>query len=221
MEHPPMTRTHASRRTIGALALIAALALTGCRGGGSSPSSSVPSGSASGSVQPSAPASTSASSEPSASAAPSEATESLPAFACVPSVAIASTTARAQITDVRIGTHDGYDRVVFEFDSGLPDAVIDGALPPFYADPSGEEITIAGSAFLKLTMHGASRVAPDGVVTYGGSTDFEPGFDRLVQLVEGGDFEAVSTWYLGLDGGSCFRVLTLADPSRLVIDIEH
>jgi hypothetical protein len=215
-----MTRTQASRRILGALVLVAGIALVGCTTGSPSPSSAGSSGSpiASASVAPSVPAS---SVEPSASATSEEPTESLPAFACVPSVTIASTTDRAQITDVRIGTHDGYDRVVFEFDSGLPDAVIEGVLPPFYADPSGLEIEVTGSAFLKVTMHGASKVSPDGVVTYGGSTNFEPEFDRLLQLLEGGDFEAVSTWYLGLDGGSCFRVLTLSDPSRLVIDIEH
>jgi hypothetical protein len=211
-----MTRTHSSRRMFGAFLLIAGFTLAGCAAVGSSPSA--PSSlAASASAEPSLPASAGASVPPSAS----EPTESLPAFACTPSVTIASTTDRAQITDVRVGTHDGYDRVVFEFDSGLPDAVIEGVLPPFYADPSGLEIEVAGSAFLKVTMHGGTKVSPDGVVTYDGSTDFEPGFERLVQLVEAGDFEAVSTWYLGLDGGSCIRVLTLADPVRLVIDVEH
>ena len=42
-----------------------------------------------------------------------------------------------------------------------------------------------------------------------------------MQLVQGGDFEALSTWFLGLDGGGCYRVFTLTSPSRLVIDIEH
>lgn len=211
-----MTRTHSSRRIFGAFLLIAGLTLAGCAAAGPSPS--VPGSlAASASAEPSVPASAAASVPPSAS----EPTESLPAFACTPSVTIASTTDRAQITDVRVGTHDGYDRVVFEFDSGLPDAVIEGVLPPFYADPSGFEIEVAGSAFLRVTMHDGTKVSPDGVVTYDGSTDFEPGFERLVQLLEGGDFEALSTWYLGLDGGSCIRVLTLADPVRLVIDIEH
>jgi hypothetical protein len=215
-----MTRQPLSRRILGALALIASIILAGCNAG--SPSVE-PSGSsvAPSSVEPSGTASTTASVEPSAGESATEPTESLPPFACTPSVSIASTTDRAQITDVRVGTHDGYDRVVFEFASGLPDAVIEAALPPFYADPSGLEIDVAGTAFLKVTMHGASKVSPDGGVTYGGATDFEPGFDQLVQLVEGGDFEAVSTWYLGLDGGGCIRVLTLAAPSRLVIDIEH
>jgi len=218
-----MTRQPLSRPALGALAMIAGIVLAGCTAGSPSPSSTEPSGSsvASGSAEPSVAASAAASVEPSAAKSASEPTESLPPFACTPSVTTAKTTDRAQITDVRVGTHDGYDRVVFEFASGLPDAVIEGALPPFYADPSGLEIHVDGTAFLKVTMHGASKVSPDGGVTYNGPTTFEPGFDQLVQLIESGDFEAVSTWYLGLGGGGCIRVLILSAPSRLVIDIEH
>ena len=213
-----MTRMQPSRRPLGALVLITGIVLAGCTG--ASPSVA-PSGTQlpSPSVEPSTAASLPASVE--ASAAASEPTQSLVPFACVPSVTVPSTTQRAQVTDVRVGTHDGYDRVVFEFASGLPDAVIEGVLPPLYADPSGLEMEVAGTAFLRVTMHGATKVSPEGGVTYSGSTNFAPGFDRLVQLIEGGDSEAVSTWYLGLNGGGCIRVLTLADPSRIVIDIEH
>ncbi|MEP7040453.1 MAG: hypothetical protein ABI864_02655 [Chloroflexota bacterium] len=216
-----MSRPHSSRHIFGALALIAGITLAGCTPAGSSSESIAPSSSAAGSVEPSVATSVGASVEPSTRATAEEPTESLPPFACTPSVTTAKTTDRAQITDVRVGTHDGYDRVVFEFASGLPDAVIEAVLPPFYADPSGLAVEVAGSAFLKLTMHGASKISAGGGVTYSGSTNFEPGFDQLAQLVEGGDFEAVSTWYLGLNGGGCIRVLTLADPSRIVIDIEH
>jgi hypothetical protein len=42
----------------------------------------------------------------------------------------------------------------------------------------------------------------------------------VTSLVEGGDFEAVSTWYVGVHGpGACVRVTTLEGPSRLAIDI--
>ncbi len=217
-----MTSSQHSRRTIGALALVAALALAACTRAGSSPEPS-DSATSSASASPSAAASLPASETASASgsAAPSEPTESLPPFACTPTVTLPATTDRAQITDVRVGTHAGYDRVVFEFASGLPDVKIEGVLPPMYADPSGLPIEVAGSGFLQLTLHGGTKVTPSGGVTYAGPTNFEPGFDRLLQLIEGGDFEAVSTWYLGLDGGSCIRVLTLSAPSRLVIDIEH
>lgn len=213
-----MTRMQLSRPSLGALALIVSMALAGCAAGSPSVAPS-DSAIASASAEPSISASQPASAEPSAIA--SEPTDSLPPFACTPSVTIPSTTDRAQITDVRVGTHDGYDRVVFEFASGIPDATIEGVLPPLYEDGSGLEMHVAGTAFLKVTMHDASRVSPDGGVTYDGPTDFEPGFDRLEQLTEGGDYEAVSTWYVGLNGAGCFRVMTLADPSRLVIDIEH
>jgi len=216
-----MTRSQLWRPTAGALALIGILALAACTPAGSPPNS--PGGGGSSSSEPSPAASGAASVEPSASVAASEAepTESLPAFACAPSVTIASTTDRAQITDVRVGTHDGYDRIVFEFASGLPQTVIKPVLAPLYADPSGLEVDVTGTAFLQVVMTGGTKVSPSGGVTYAGPTNFEPDFDQLAQLIEAGDFEAVSTWYLGLKTGGCIRVLTLPDPSRLVIDIEH
>ncbi|MEX0710287.1 MAG: hypothetical protein WD116_03685 [Chloroflexota bacterium] len=220
-----MTRSPMTRRMAAALTLIAVLAVAGCTAASPSPSSGPPSASAS--LAPSTSPSEAASASPSAaasvpaSAAPSEPTESLPAFACTPTVAIPATAERAQITDVRVAEHAGYDRVVFEFTGGIPQTLIEAVLPPFHQDGSGLPFDVNGTAFLQLTMDNASRVSPDGVVTYAGPTEFEPDLPQVVHLIEGGDFEAVSTWYLGLDGGGCLRVLTLATPSRLVIDIEH
>ena len=195
-----MTRSPTSCRTAAALALIVGLLLAGCAAGGPSPS---------------------ATGSGSAAASASEPTESLPPFACAPTITIPATADRAQITDVRVSTHQAYDRVVFEFAGGIPQTVIAGVLPPFFRDPSGLPVDVAGATFLNVTMHGGTKLRPEGGVTYAGSTNFEPAFAQLVQLIEGGDFEAISTWYLGLDPGGCIRVLTLAGPSRLVIDIEH
>jgi hypothetical protein len=128
---------------------------------------------------------------------------------------------RAQITDVRVGTHDGYDRVVFEFDSGIPQFTLEEATPPLLRDPSGLEIDVEGNAFWRLVMHGGTAALPDGGASYNGPTDFTPNFPKLSELVSAGDFEAVSSWYIGLDDESCVRVLTLNEPSRLVIDIEQ
>lgn len=216
-----MTRSHLSRPTAGALVLIAGIALAACTPG-SSPSSSIAASGSPSSAEP-AGGSVAASVAPSASAEASstEPTESLAAFACSPSVTIAATTDRAQITDVRVGTHAGYDRVVFEFASGLPQTVIEAVLPPFYADPSGLPIDVTGTAFLRVVMTGGTKVSPAGGTTYAGPTHFEPDFDQLAQLIEGGDFEAVSTWYVGLGTKSCVRVFTLAGPARLVVDIQH
>jgi hypothetical protein len=44
----------------------------------------------------------------------------------------------------------------------------------------------------------------------------------VVSLVEGGDFEAASTWYVGVRGlGACIRVTALEQPNRLVLDIAQ
>ena len=65
-------------------------------------------------------------------------------FTCDLPIHVDQTVARANITDVRTGTHDGYDRVVFEFADGLPEASLERAEPPFTHDASGEPIAVAG-----------------------------------------------------------------------------
>ena len=134
-----------------------------------------------------------------------------------------ATVARANIVDVRMATHDGYDRVVFEFVDGLPEVTLDRAEPPFTHDASGAPIDVEGTSFLRLTMRGGTKQTEDGTSSYDGPTEFDPGFPTLVDLVEGGDFEAQSTWYFGLSSEQCMRVLALTDDGapRLVIDVEN
>jgi hypothetical protein len=134
-----------------------------------------------------------------------------------------ATVAKANIVDVRMATHDGFDRVVFEFTDGLPEVTLDRADPPFTHDASGAPIDVEGTSFLRLTMRGGTKQTDDGTSSYDGPTEFGPGFPTLVDLVEGGDFEAQSTWYFGLSSEACVRVMALTDDGapRLVIDVEN
>jgi len=134
-----------------------------------------------------------------------------------------ATVARANIVDVRMATHDGFDRVVFEFVDGLPEVTLSRAEPPFTQDASGLPIEVEGTSFLRLTMRGGTKQTDEGTSSYDGPTEFDPGFPTLVDLVEGGDFEAQSTWYFGLSAEACVRVLALTDDGapRLVIDVEN
>jgi hypothetical protein len=210
-----MPRRH---RTLipGAIAL--ALATSACFGGGASPSAS---------AEPSAPVSqpsaTPGSSVTAPSAAPSEAAPT--EFTCDLPIHLDATTAIANITDVRVATHEGFDRVVFEFAGGLPEVILERASPPFAHDASGEPIDVDGSSFLRLTLVGGTKQMPDGSSSYEGPRDFSTAFPTLVHLVEGGDFEARSTWYLGLSSEACVNVFTLNAEGdsgpRLVIDLEQ
>jgi hypothetical protein len=184
-----------------------------------SPQSSLPSPTAVGSPS----AGESPAGSPASSPAPS-ASEELGAFTCDLPIIEDASVPRANITDVRVGEHDGFDRVVFEFEQGLPEITLDRASPPFTHDASGMPIDVEGDSFLRLTMRGGTKQTDTGTSSYAGPTEFAPGFDELVHLVEGGDFEAQSTWYLGLDEDDevCVRVTGLeGDGSpRLVIDLE-
>jgi hypothetical protein len=181
----------------------------------SPPSSAAPSTPASASPPASPPASVPPSAEPIPS-------DELGEFTCELPIVDAATVPRANIVAVRAGSHEGYDRVVFEFEQGLPEFTLDRATPPFTQDATGEPIDVEGTSFLRLVMRGGTKQTEEGTSSYDGPTDFDPGFPTLVDLIEGGDFEAQSTWYLGLTSEACVRVIRLTEDGapRLVIDVE-
>jgi hypothetical protein len=134
------------------------------------------------------------------------------------------------LVDVRVGAHDGYDRVVFEFEEpdpnpagngGIPYYQIKIAKPPFTQDPSDLPVEVEGEAFARIIFQGASGYDFDGNATYDGPRRLTPGFGTLTDVVESGDFEATLTWILGLSRTTCWEVQELSNPTRLVIDFHH
>jgi hypothetical protein len=134
------------------------------------------------------------------------------------------------LVDVRVGAHDGFDRIVFEFaapspdpggKAGIPYYEIRTAKPPFSEDPSDTPIQVEGDAFARIVLQGASGYDFNGNATYGGPRRLTPGFGTLAQVVEGGDFEATMTWILGLSRPTCWQIQELHNPDRLVIDFHH
>lgn len=182
---------------------------------GSSPTQSAPSATS----LPSASASASAS----ATAAAGE------PFACEPlDVRETADQAHALIADVRVGTHDGYDRFVVEFTqppsgapAGVPEYIVEVAQPPLQQDPSAQPMEVPGSHHVLVALLGGTKYDENFNLHYTGPTRFDPGFASLVAAYERGDFEATSSWYLGLTKDPCLRVFTRTDPMRLVIDIAH
>ncbi len=156
---------------------------------------------------------------PAASGSPGE-SAALPRFACTLPLDGSATISRAQIVDVRVGTHAGFDRVVFEFAAGTPEYDIDATSPPFAHDPSGMPFDVEGSDYLRVTLRGGTKQGETGS-TYTGPTEFRPDFPVLAELEEAGDFEAQSTWIIGRRAAGCVRAFVLASPARLVIDLAQ
>ena len=209
-------------------AAVLVVALAGCaapNGGDASPSISASDPDLTPLISPTpSPPSVAPSPSAPASAEPS-ASDDLGAFTCeLPIVDPATVAPPANYADVRVGSHEGYDRAVFEFVQGLPEYTLERATPPFLHDASGEPVEVDGSSFLRLTLRGGTRQTQDGGSSWDGPREFHPGLATLVDLVEGGDFEAQSTWYFGMNSEACVRILRLVGEGgtpRLVIDVEH
>ena len=139
-------------------------------------------------------------------------------------VVVASAIAEtALLTDVRAARQDGYDRVVFEFSNGVPGYEVGYVERPIVADGSGEEVVVDGAAVLRARMEpalDADLTKESAPRTYKGPNRFSPDAAVVAELVRTGGFEAVLVWAVGLDAERPFRVTTLSDPPRIVIDID-
>jgi hypothetical protein len=204
----------------GALGTCLAVALlAGCAGGGTSSSAST----AAGSTSTTAPTTTTTTTPTTTAPAPPPAG---PPFGVAPVAGAARGGGLALLTDVRVGGHEGFDRIVFEFRSGAsPGYRVRYVRPPIIEDPSGRTVRIAGTAFLSVRMEPASRfdLAGSAGQVYKGPSRISgasAGSDVVEEVVLTGDFEAVMNWTIGLKEKAPFRVLRLSNPARLVVDLE-
>lgn len=135
----------------------------------------------------------------------------------------------AQLVDVRVGTHEGYDRVTFEFAPpsdgqyfGLPKYDLHRATPPIREDGSGDPVSMDGSHFAWIVFHGAAGYDfVEGGPTYTGPRGFKRDFRMLAEARQTGDYEATLSWAFGLNSASCWKVHVLQDPLRVAIDFPH
>ena len=178
---------------------------------GPTPASAVPSGTGPSSL----PSSALPSSAPtSAAATPSG--SSLAGFACGLPITVAGTASgpnQARPTTVRLETHAGYDRIVFEYlGTTMPAVLIERVQAPFTHDPSGLPLPVKGDSFVRIRLEGVQS-------TYTGPVDFVLAGPEIIEMVRQGDYEAVQSWIVGLHGAGCVRTFELMSPARLVIDI--
>lgn len=135
-------------------------------------------------------------------------------------------TAYGQLVDVAIGRHEGFDRVVFSFrDDGVPLYRVEYVESPITEDGSGEVLDVPGEGYLFVRMEPASAYDMQaGDESYTGPDRLEgaaAGTSEVQEVVKTGDFEAVLGWVIGLADVVDFRVDTLTNPGRIVIDVRN
>lgn len=123
----------------------------------------------------------------------------------------------ADVSDVRTGSHAGYDRITITFNNGAP---ANFELRPqnsanFTYGASGAPVTLQGTDGLLVIIRGA-----DEHTAYSGPVDFKTGYNGLLEARQVEDFEGTVQWGLGLSAPACYRAFVLTNPDRLVIDIQ-
>lgn len=128
------------------------------------------------------------------------------------------------LRDVRVGEHKGFERFVAEFrGTGTPGWSIRYVTAP-RAEGSGAKVDVYGDNFLAVSISGVTlregypKVPED---FFGGHRHFAPPQGEVIEDVNVvGVFEGYEQLFLGLDGDKVpFRVFTLQNPSRLVVDV--
>lgn len=132
----------------------------------------------------------------------------------------------AEVTNVRAGRHDCYDRLVVDL-HGSPAGYTVQYVAAVRAQGSGAVVPLRGGAFLEIVMMNPSYDAA-GNSTYNPANRRElvnvTGWRTFRQVAAGGSFEGYTTFGLGVRARLPFRVFTLAGPgsdSRVVIDVAH
>lgn len=211
------------RRITASIALVVALgALTACGSSsdGESPSTTSGAGTASApsGTSESNTAAPSGSAEADASATPEADEAPFPADAS-PDTGQASAGAQLVLIDVRSATHDGYDRVVLEFSGpGTPGWMAQ------YADEAsrqgiGGPITVDGAALIDIQVTG-SAIPKEGDPTVAAGPIPTSGTSVVTDIFNDGTFEGVTHLVIGISEQKPFRVFTVADPARVVIDVQ-
>jgi len=120
-----------------------------------------------------------------------------------------------QLTGIRVASHEtaGYDRMVFDFTGGVPSYDLTRQeSAEFVRDPSGQALTLEGSAGVKLVFR-------DTDVASGVQGDMTPRLTSVREIAQLGDFERILSYGVGLSSSRCIRVQELSGPSRLVVDV--
>ena len=126
------------------------------------------------------------------------------------------------LTALRAGVHSEYERVTLELAGagGLPGYRIEYVDRPLYDCGSGEPTYPVGDAWLEIRLEPAAAHTEEGRPTLG-VRDLAVGQPLLQRIYRTCDFEAIVTHVLALSEPNAFRVMRLADPPRIVVDVQR
>jgi hypothetical protein len=127
------------------------------------------------------------------------------------------------VTDVRIGQHDGFDRVVFDLDGdGEPGWFVE------YVDEAveqgrGQSIEVEGDGTLQVAIRNVTLPPelPDDIEVWDDERVAAPDGGTVLEVVDDSIFEGQHVVFVGTTGENGFLIERFEDPQRVVLDIFH
>ena len=129
-----------------------------------------------------------------------------------------SAPAQLAVAGVRVGAHEGFDRVVVDLEGkGTPGWFVDYTSTPIQ-ETAAQPLQVAGNSFLNINIDGT--VAPFELgkdnnvpVTMAGDTG------NVIDVINAGTYEGRSQIVVGLRSELPYSVQVMEDPMRVVVDI--
>ena len=123
------------------------------------------------------------------------------------------------VTDVRIGAHEGFDRVVLDVGGqGSPGWTVE-YVDAATAEGTGDPVALAGEAYLRVTLTGVSYPSESGLEERARGAVTAPGTSAVTGAWYDGTYEGQALAYVGTTGEQPFRVYALSDPTRVVVEV--
>jgi hypothetical protein len=126
----------------------------------------------------------------------------------------------AVLKDARVGRHEGFDRIVFEFAERTPGYRVEYVDTPIRKCGSGKVTDVAGEGWLEVRFELANAHTEAGKPTVA-ELERELSLGALRELELTCDFEGIVTWVVGMREPLPYRVFTLTEPPRIVLDVRH
>ena len=140
----------------------------------------------------------------------------------LPKTAVVTTS--SNLTNIRTGRHECYDRMVFDL-NGATGGYTVRYVNNVYGEGSGQLIPLSGGAKLQITLQASSYNIDTGVPTYYAVVGAAlpnvnlSGYSTFRDAKFGGSFEGYTTVGLGVRARLPFRVFTTGN--RVVVDVAH
>jgi hypothetical protein len=127
----------------------------------------------------------------------------------------------ARIVDLRYAAHGSFDRVVIDIPGPRRPGFTIDYTKRLFREGSGQPVKLRGKRKMFLSLTPAYAHNGRGNSIYDGPRRRNLDLPTLRGVAFTGDFEGYVTFGFGLDRRAPYRIFTLHQPTRIVVDFKH